>query len=58
MQSSPPENRAKQTAIPGPSSQRVNAVVSRTNSHDLTTKTGRSQKVNLHCVILDFEGHF
>ncbi len=55
MQSSPPENRAKHTTIQGPPSQRVHAVVSRTNSHDSTIKTGRSQKVT---VTFDFEPHF
>jgi hypothetical protein len=48
VQSSPTENRAKQAT----SSQRV----SRTNSHDSTTKTGRSNKVNrsLSYLILNF----
>jgi len=55
VQSSPPENRAKHTTIQGPPSQRAHAVVSRTNSHDSTIKTGRSQKVT---VTFDFERHF
>lgn len=42
MQSSPPENHAKQIT----SSQRVHASVSRTNSHESTAKTGRLHKVN------------
>jgi len=45
--SSPPENRAKNIAIQGIPSQRVSAAVSRTNSHDSTTKPGRLHKVNL-----------
>ncbi len=45
MQSSPPENRAKNIVTQATSSQRVSATVSRTNSHDSTTKTGRIQKV-------------
>jgi hypothetical protein len=39
VQSSPTENRAKQTN----SSQRVSATISRTDSHDSTTKIGRSK---------------
>ena len=45
VQSSPPENRTKNLVLQGPPSQRMSAVMSRTNSHDSTSKTGRLQKV-------------
>lgn len=47
MQSSPPENRAKNVMTQAASSQRIGAVMSRTNSHDSTPKSARSHKVCL-----------
>lgn len=53
MQSSPPENRAKNVPMQGTSSQRIGAVMSRTNSHDSTPKMGRSHKVIFSMQIFD-----
>lgn len=46
MQSSPPETRAKNLPTQTASSQRIGAVMSRTNSHDSTPKSARSHKVD------------